>query len=337
MRKRKLGNSELEVSAIGLGCMGMSMGYGTSDDTASTKTLRYAIEEGINFLDTADVYGAGEVGGFGHNEILIGKVLAEGYRDKVVIASKCGFVPRKDQSGGLSGIEINANPKHIKQACDESLKRLKLDYIDLYYLHRGDRNVPIEDSVGALSDLVKAGKVRYIGLSEVTDHTLNKAFKVHPITAVQSEYSLFHREPEKQVLPACRTLGVSFVPYSPLGRGFLSGKIRDVSSLEQNDFRRALPRFQDANFEKNLKIVDTLVALSNKKNCSPAQLALSWLLCQGNDIVPIPGTRSIDRLNENISATDISLTSKELEEINQLIPMEAVLGAQYPQYLDLTI
>ena len=337
MEKRKLGNSDLEVSAIGLGCMGMSMGYGATDDISSMKTLRYAIEHGINFLDTADMYGIAGSGGWGHNETLIGKVLAEGYRHKVIIATKCGFVQRKNADGGITGVEIDGTPQHIKSACDESLKRLNLEMIDLYYLHRGDRNVPIEDSVGALSELVKAGKVRHIGLSEVKEATLRKAAKVHPIAVLQSEYSLFHRKPEKAILPTCRTLGIGFVPYSPLGRGFLSGKIRDISVLDPNDFRRILPRYQDLNLEMNLKIVDTLVRLATKKNCTPAQLALAWLLFQGKDIIPIPGTRSIDRLNENIDALDLKLTTEEFEEMNRLIPVEAVVGEQYPKEHDFEI
>jgi len=334
MQKRQLGNSGLEVSAIGLGCMGMSMGYGASDDASSIKTLKYAIDHGINFLDTADMYGVAGVGGWGHNENLIGKVLADGYRDKVVIATKCGFVQRKNPEGGISGVEIDGTPQHIKNACDESLKRLKLEVIDLYYLHRGDRNVPIEESVGALSELVKAGKVRYIGMSELTDATLRRAAKVHPITALQSEYSLFHRKPEKGVLPACRELGISFVPYSPLGRGFLSGKVRDISKLDAHDFRRILPRFQDLNLEKNLKIVDSIIKLAGNKNCTPAQFAIAWLLSQGEDIIPIPGTRSIDRLTENMGAADIKLTAEELAEVNRLIPTGAVAGEQYPKEHD---
>ena len=335
MIKRKLGNSDLMVSALGLGCMGMSMGYGSSDDASSMETLKFAIEHDINFLDTADIYGVGNKF-WGHNEILIGKVLAEGYRNKVVLATKCGFVQQKE-GADIKGSGIDASPQYIKKACDESLKRLNIDVIDLYYLHRAEKTVPIEESVGALADLVKAGKVRYIGLSEVTETTLNKAAKVHPITALQSEYSLFHRKPEKGILATCRKLGASFVPYSPLGRGFLTGKVRDISTLEQGDFRRILPKYQDSNFQKNLSIVDTLVRLAKSKNCTPAQLALAWLLAQGEDIIPIPGTRSIERLKENIGAINLKLTDNDLKEINELIPIDAAAGEQYPEQFNLEV
>lgn len=335
VKKRNLGHSDLAVSALGLGCMGMSMGYGHFDDADSVKTLRYAIEQGINFIDTADVYGVGNKG-FGHNETLIEKVLSEGYRNKVVVATKCGFALQKEGSD-IKGTFIDASPQYIKQACEDSLKRLNIDAIDLYYLHRASRNVPIEDSIGALSDLVKSGKVRYIGVSELTEATLLKAAKVHPITALQSEYSLFHRKPEKGMLALCRKLGIGFVPYSPLGRGFLSGKLRDVSTLAQNDFRRILPKFQEENLAQNLKIVDNLEHLAKIKKCTAAQLALAWLLAQGEDIVPIPGTRSIDRLNENIAAIDIKLTKNDLAEIDSLIPDEAAVGARYPAQFDLEV
>lgn len=335
MEKRKLGNSELMVSALGLGCMGMSSGYGMSDDDSSMKTLRYAIEQGINFIDTADQYGIG-IKGWGHNETLIGKVLAEGYRDKVILATKCGFVAPKEGSD-ITGVGLDATPEHIKKACDDSLKRLKVEVIDLYYLHRAQKHVPIEDSVGALSELVNAGKVRYIGLSEVTETTLTKAAKVHPITALQSEYSLFHRKPEKGIISVCRKLGISFVPYCPLGRGFLTGKYRDILSLQDGDYRRFLPRFIDDNYKQNIKIVDTIEQLAKHKNCTSAQLALAWLLAQGNDIIPIPGTRSIDRLNENLGSMNIKLTKAELEEINKLIPIDAVAGEQYPEQFNLEV
>ncbi len=335
MLKRKLGSANLEVSALGLGCMGMSMGYGSAHDTASMKTLRHAIEQGITFLDTADVYGVG-MKSWGHNETLIGKVLNEGYRDRVVIATKCGFV-QQQPGADIKGTGIDGSPSYIKQACDQSLKRLNIEVIDLYYLHRGDRHVPIEESVGALSDLVKAGKVRYIGLSELTEHTLRKAAKVHPITALQSEYSLFHRKPEKNILSVCRDLKIGFVPYSPLGRGFLSGKVRSLTNLEQGDFRRILPKYQDGNLEKNLKIVDALEKLAKHKNGTPAQLALAWVLAQGDDIVPIPGTRSVDRLNENIGALQVTMTQADLNEIDKLIPFDAVIGDQYPAQFALEI
>jgi len=336
MQKRRLGNSGLEVSAIGLGCMGMSMSYGATDDMLSIKTLEFAIEQGINFLDTADVYGVAGLGGWGHNETLISKVL-QGYREKVVIATKCGFVHSKNMADDFTGIELNGTPQYIKKACDASLQRLNIEVIDLFYLHRGDRRVPIEESVGALSELVMEGKVRYIGLSDLKEATLRRAALVHPITAFQTEYSLFHRTPERTILPTCRELGISLVPYCPLGRGFLSGKVRDVSKLDTSDFRRKLPRFQDLNLEANLKIVDTIVKLASHKDCTPAQFSIAWLLSQGNDIVPIPGTRSIERLNENIAALDIRLNKEELEEINRLIPIDGVVGEQYPKEFDFEI
>ncbi len=336
MKKRKLGNSDLHVSALGLGCMGMSMGYGPADDNASMKTLEYAIEQGINFIDTADMYGvAGK--GWGHNEMLIAKALKKFNRNSMVIATKCGFMPFKDSKGHILSIGVNGAPHYIKKACEESLKRLNIECIDLYYLHRADRNIPIEDSVGALAELVKEGKVRYIGLSEVTESTLRKAVKIHPVTALQSEYSLFQRQPEKEILPVCRELGINFVPYSPLGRGILTGKYRDICALHENDFRKLLPKYSGSNFEYNLRVIDTLESLAIKNNCTAAQLAIAWLLHQGDDIVPIPGTRSMDRLNENIGAVNVQLTCEDLAEINHLIPVDAVLGEQYPEAFDFKV
>jgi aryl-alcohol dehydrogenase-like predicted oxidoreductase len=324
MKKRKLGN--LEVSSLGLGCMGMSMAYGKTDDNQSIKTIQHAVTHGTTFLDTADLYGDG------HNEQLIQKALQNTARENVVLATKCGFVRL-----GEFQYKIDGSAQHIKNACDASLQRLGVDVIDLYYLHRADRNIPIEESVGALADLVKAGKVRHIGLSEVTVGTLQRAAKVHPITALQSEYSLWHRKPEKEILAACRELGIGFVPYSPLGRGFLTGKIRDTASLEQNDFRRIAPKFQDENFKKNLEIADHVIEFAKKKNCTPAQLALAWILAQGDNIVPIPGTRSIERLDENSGAVNVILTSADLEELNRLVPVDAAAGAQYPDSLDFEV
>jgi aryl-alcohol dehydrogenase-like predicted oxidoreductase len=321
MIKRKLG--KLEVSALGLGCMGMSMGYGKSDDSQSIKTLHHAIDKGVTFLDTADVYGDG------HNETLIGKALQHGLRDKVVLATKCGLV----KLGSVDG-----SPTHIKKACDASLQRLGVEFVDLYYLHRADKNTPIEESMRALADLVKAGKIRHIGLSEVTTKTLRRAATVHAITALQSEYSLWHRKPEIEMLATCRELGIGFVPYSPLGRGFLTGKVRETASLEPDDFRRIyLPRFQDENLTHNLLIADHVVEFAERKKCTPAQLALAWLLAQGKDIVPIPGTRSMQRLDENLGALSVQLSAADLEEINHLIPMHAAAGAQYPDSFNLEI
>lgn len=326
MEKRKLGQRGLEVSALGLGCMGMSMAYGEFDDHESIKTIQYAIENDITFLDTSDVYGNG------HNESLLGKVLKDGYRNKVSIATKCGFVRLNDAK-----YKIDASPKYIKQACDASLKRLQIERIDLYYLHRADPIIPIEESISALCELIQAGKVNHIGLSEVTAKTLRRAAKIHPITALQSEYSLWHRKPENEVIDACRELGIGFVPYSPLGRGFLTGKIRDLSHLSANDFRRLVPKFQGNNLQLNLKIADNIVEYAKQKECTPAQLALAWVLAQGDDIVPIPGTRSIQRLEENLGAVTVKLTAEDLVELNTLIPHDASAGAQYPDDLNFEV
>lgn len=323
MEKRHLGKLKLEVSALGLGCMGMSMGYGSFNNQQSIKTIHHAIENGITFLDTSDIYGDG------HNEQLIAESLAtKGYRDKVVLATKCGF---------LALGKVDGSPTHIKAACDASLKRLRTDHIDLFYLHRADKNIPIEESMGAFADLLKAGKIRHVGLSEVTSATLQKAVKVVPITALQSEYSLWERKPEKSVLQTCRDLEIGFVPYSPLGRGSLSGRYRTIENFEQGDFRRILPKFQDENLQHNLSIVDIIVDVSKRKGCTPAQLALAWLLAQGKDIVPIPGTRSIERLDENIASLNVQLSSAELAEINELVPIDATAGKQYPVEHDLEV
>ncbi|MCX7116385.1 MAG: aldo/keto reductase [Legionellales bacterium] len=322
MQKRKLGQFKLEVSALGLGCMGMSMGYGRFDDQQSIKTIHHAIDRGITFIDTADVYGDG------HNETLIGKALAGGLRENVVLATKCGLV-------GLG--KVDASPAHIKKACDKSLKRLGVDVIDLYYLHRAEKDIPIEESVGAFADLVKAGKIRYVGLSEITVKTLKRAVKVHPITALQCEYSLWERKPENGILKACQAMDIGFVPYSPLGRGFLSGKFRNTNKFEDGDFRPMLPKFQGANLEHNLHVLDKQIEFAKRKGCTPAQLALAWLLAQNKHIAPIPGTRAIERLNENIGALDVHLSAAELEEIAQLIPKDATMGMQYPAEFNMEV
>ena len=319
MKKRTLGKLKLEVSALGLGCMGMSLGYGSFNDKQSIRVIQHAIEKGVTFLDTSDLYGNG------HNEDLIKQALAGGLRDKVMIATKCGFV---------SLGKVDGSPAHIKKACDASLKRLGVDVIDLYYLHRADKSVPIEDSVGAFADLVKAGKIRHVGLSEVTVKTLKRAVAVHPITALQSEYSLWERKPENGILDACRELEIGFVPYCPLGRGFLSGRYRNTAELEQGDFRRILPKFNEQYLEHNIQLIDKLVLFSKEKNCTPAQLALAWLLAQNESIVPIPGTRSIERLNENLGALDIQLSTNELKEMNQWM---LTVGEQYPPEHDLEV
>lgn len=321
MQNRKLG--ELEVSAIGLGCMGFTAAYGGQDEAASIATLRHAVDRGITFFDTAEVYGPYE------NEEIVGRGLRE-VRDKVVTATKFGFDIAPEGGIGFERMRgADGTPANARRAIEGSLQRLGTDVIDLFYLHRPDPKTPIEESVGAMAELVQAGKARFLGLSEVTADQLRRAHAVHPITALQSEYSLWERYVEEEMLATCRELGIGLVPYSPLGRGFLSGRIRSKADLEADDFRATLPRFDEANLDANLKLVDRLRAIAEEKGVTPAQLALAWVLAQGDDIVPIPGSRKIANLDDNIAAVDIMLTPEDRARIADA--MSGVQGARYAQ------
>jgi aryl-alcohol dehydrogenase-like predicted oxidoreductase len=319
MQYRRLGRSSLVVSALGLGCMGMSQSYGTPDDQESIATIHHAIDRGITMLDTADMYGGGT------NEELLARAVAK-RRHEVVIATKFGNMRQAD--GRFLG--VNGRPEYVQSACEACLERLKISTIDLFYLHRVDTSVPIEETVGAMGRLIDQGKVRYLGLSEAGSQTIRRAHATSPITALQSEYSIWTRDPEDGILATCRELGIGFVPYSPLGRGILTGQVKSAD-FGPKDFRRMSPRFQGENFQKNLQMVTRIEQIASEKHCTPAQLALAWVLAQGEDIVPIPGTKRRTYLDQNLSALDVSLTPADLKRIDEIAPRGAAIGARYPE------
>lgn len=323
MKQRELGKSGLKVSAIGLGCMGMSEFYSPSemDDSESIKVIHHYLDAGGNFLDTADMYGSGR------NEELVGKAIA-GRRDQVVLATKFGNV--RGPEGEFLG--VRGDRQYVKECCEASLKRLKVEVIDLYYQHRVDPKVPIEETIGAMKELVDEGKVRYLGMSEAAADTIRKAAKVHPIAALQNEYSLWTRDVEELILQTVRELGIGFVAYSPLGRGFLSGQFTRFEDLPENDYRRVSPRFQGENFDKNIELVKQIEKMAGEKGCSPSQLAIAWVLKQGDDIVPIPGTKRIKYLDANMAALDIELSEAELEKIESIFPRNAAVGERYNEH-----
>lgn len=318
MLTRRLGQQGLEVSALGLGCMGMSEFYGRGDEAESIATIHRALDLGINFIDTADMYGPFT------NEMLVGRAISD-RREQVVLATK--FANVRGEKGEFLGIRGDA--EYVRQACDASLKRLGVDHIDLYYQHRVDPNVPIEETIGAMAELVKAGKVRFLGMSEAAPETIRRAHKIHPISALQTEYSLWSRDVEDRILPTVRELGIGYVAYSPLGRGFLTGQIKRVEDLDQDDYRRFSPRFQGDNFRRNLDLVTAVEDMAREKDCTPAQLALAWVLAQGDDIVPIPGSKRRAHLEDNVAATQVRLSQAELDRLDRVLPPGAAAGERY--------
>ncbi len=318
MEQRRLGRNGPEVSALGLGCMGMSEFYGPADEAESIRTIHRALDLGVNFLDTADAYGTGR------NEELVGRAIRD-RRDQVILATK--FANVRGPNGEFLG--VNGRPEYVKQACEASLRRLGLSHIDLYYQHRVDANTPIEDTVGSMADLVREGKVRFLGMSEAAPATIRRASRVHPIAALQTEYSLWARDPEGEILETCRELGIGFVAYSPLGRGFLTGRFQTPDDLPQDDWRRRHPRFEGENFQRNLRLAEAVRQIAGQAGCTPAQLALAWVLAQGKDIVPIPGTKQTRYLEDNLGAVNVHLTEEQLRRLDQAFPLGVTAGARY--------